>query len=107
MRIVADEVGADDMAHDQLRLGRRRSRRLEQSLADLDQTFRGDFRHDPPPAIPQPYGRCEQGRIVSRAAGLGHALCEAAVCDVGGSPRAVWSGAAGQGTPRTGAEVSG
>ena len=37
VRIMADEVGGDDVAHDKLGLGRRRSRRLEQGLADFDQ----------------------------------------------------------------------
>jgi hypothetical protein len=37
---MADKIGADDMAHDQLGLGARRARRLKQGLADFEQPLR-------------------------------------------------------------------
>src|SRR3954454_3769453 len=46
VRIMSDEVGADDMAHDQRRFVLRRSRRDEQRAADFLQTSCGDLRHD-------------------------------------------------------------
>ena len=45
VQIMADEVGADDVAHDQLGLGGRRPRRFEQSLADFSQPLGRNFRH--------------------------------------------------------------
>ena len=49
MRIVPDEIGADDMAHDERRLVLRRPRRDKQRAADFLETVCGDLRHCQPP----------------------------------------------------------
>src|SRR5262249_6668611 len=45
VRIVAGEIGGNNVPHDGLRLGRRRSRRNKQCAADLAQAFSWNFRH--------------------------------------------------------------
>ena len=47
VRIVADQIGADDVAHDERGLLGGRARREEQRATDLFEAFCGNFRHGP------------------------------------------------------------